>query len=133
GPVRRSFLLSHIAELGGRYAPALTALRERRDRVEKSLHSGTATDDDALDFAALNRVLDDASRTVAAYESVKLSCPERVRAALFTESVEALVEAKRYGEVVDGAESVISIVDERLRHTLEQLNMLAALAGDDIG
>src|SRR6266540_3555360 len=63
GPVRRSFLLLYIAELAESYEPALTALLERRDRAENSLRSGTATEDDALDFAALNRVLGEVSRT----------------------------------------------------------------------
>ncbi len=129
-PVRRSFLLTYIAELGVSYPPAIAALRERRDRIENSLKSGAATEDDALDFGALNRVLYDTSRTVTVYDYGKLRWPERVRSALFSESVAPLVEAKRYHDVVDGTENVLSIVSERLQQTSEQLRMLDTLLDD---
>lgn len=104
--VRRSFLLSYIAEIGQTYEPALAALRERRDGLERSLDSETASEDDALDFAALNRVLDDESLTVAAYENAKISSAEPVRSALFAESIAALIDAKRYDEVVGNANNI---------------------------
>jgi hypothetical protein len=64
--VRASFLLGHIWELGHDlgYAPALAALRERRDVCFSRMEDGSATPEDIDDFASLNRELRESRRTL---------------------------------------------------------------------
>jgi hypothetical protein len=123
-PVRRSFLLLHIAVLGSSYPPALEAVRERRDLIRQKLYSGEGTADDAMDFAALNRALDDVEETVRAYDALKRTTPSSVCNVLFGESVPALVDARRYEEFVGMAVDIPLILLERLSVTREQIALL---------
>jgi thiol-disulfide isomerase/thioredoxin len=101
--VRLSFLLGKIVQLGRAHPPALDELRKRRDSAQAALEGGDADLDTAMGFTALNDNLGEPARTLALYDRIKGdgSQPAQVRQYLFDRSLEQLLEARRYREVVD--------------------------------
>lgn len=109
GGVRLSFLPSAIARLGEVYPPALEALRERRDAAKKALLDGEGTVNEAAELAAICRYLDEPGLVLEVYDALKESegdDPKRaaLRARLFDEVLDPLLEARRYADVVAGAD-----------------------------
>ncbi len=100
GGVRRSFLLSSIAELGEKYPAALVALRERRDKALQRLLNSSNDSDAAMDFAALNRTLKEDQNTLAVFDQLPPEDPRRKTLASGT--YDQLVEAQRYDDALSG-------------------------------
>jgi RNA polymerase sigma factor (sigma-70 family) len=95
--VRVSFLIMRLLELGGKYPPALAALKERRDQSEQRMLAGSGDRKIAADFATLNDALGDSDRTLAAFDRLSPTDPQRQGLATHLESV--LLEAQRYTEL----------------------------------
>jgi thioredoxin-like negative regulator of GroEL len=114
--VRRSFLLSDIAELGKLHAPVQDALRSRRDAAEGRLKAGSDSRDDAADVCALNRTLAENDRTVALYDELRKKGP--VSAALRTtfarEVLELFAKERRYADVVDMLEDPVRYIEQQI-------------------
>jgi RNA polymerase sigma factor (sigma-70 family) len=100
GGVRMSFLLSDIAKLGERYAPALEALRERRDKAEKRLLTNTSDFDATQTFSSINRTLKENARTLAVLD--QLPANDSRRSTLAMTAFEDLVTARRYADAAQG-------------------------------
>jgi thiol-disulfide isomerase/thioredoxin len=104
GAVRLSFLLSHIARLGQDYPPALTALRERRDKAMEVVLSGGGTFKDAQEVGALNRALGEDERTLEVFDRITgsdFAQKDELRSAMFYSVFDRLLEAKRYHDILD--------------------------------
>jgi thiol-disulfide isomerase/thioredoxin len=111
--VRLSFLLSRIVELGSRHKPALDELRNRRDAARKAIEAGKADLDSAMGFTAINNKLDESDQTLTVFDSIKAdkSQPPRIRAYLLDQSLEPLLKAKRYRDVVREMDVVAKVRD----------------------
>jgi hypothetical protein len=98
--VRSSFLLSHIWDLGHElgYAPALAALRDRRDAFFARMQSGAATREDIDDFACLNRALHESRRTLAVLDASPRGSADWMLLAGFLRDY--LLKARRYADVL---------------------------------
>ncbi len=108
GSVRLTFLLGRIAALSAGHPPALEALRTRRDASAKRVLSGSGTQEDAAELAALDRGLDREDRTLQVYDELaKKEGSEKLREALRGDLFDALVAAKRYAELAGGAEEAV--------------------------
>jgi len=94
--VRVSFLLSDIAKLGERHAPALAALRERRDAAERRLLAGGNDRDAVAVFASINRTLKEDSKTLALIDQFPPEDARRV--SLGNYAFDQLVDARRYAD-----------------------------------
>jgi len=122
--VRLSFLLGSIARLGQTYPPALTALRERRDRTVAAVLAGQAEPLTALDVSALNRELHEPERTLELYDQLgrdKARDSSAVRRMLFDHVLDELIAARRYQDVVDGAGDIRATVKQNIaqhQHTV---------------
>ena len=115
--VRLSFLLSSIAQLGQKYPPALTALRERRDRTVAAVLEGKADTLTALDISALNRELHEPERTLELYDQLgrdKTKGNAPLRTMLFNQVLDALIAAQRYQDVVDGAGDITATLQQNI-------------------
>lgn len=100
GGVRGSFLLSEIANLAKTYPPASAALRERRDRTESLMAADPSDAGIARDYASLNRVLGETSRTLEYFDRLPPKHPTR-GALGSTDLMEALVERRRYADALE--------------------------------
>jgi hypothetical protein len=102
--VRLSFLLNEIQQMGANYPPALEALRERRNEAEVSDFSADPMR--AMDAAALNSVLGEASRSQELFDRL-LAQPgndQALRVLLHSvrnESLEALARRADRAEKTD--------------------------------
>ncbi len=114
--VRRSFLLMDLKQLGKLHAPALQAMRDRRDAAEARLKSDPASYDDAADACALNRELSDGDRSVALYDDIRKHgrVSESVRRAFAWDVLEILARGRRYADVVDIVDDPVGYVDEQI-------------------
>jgi thiol-disulfide isomerase/thioredoxin len=115
--VRLSFLLGDIVDLGHVYAPALDALRQRRDAAEKAVLAATTDLDVVSTFSAINRDLGEEARTLAAYDGLGKADARgtRTRQILFDHVIDALLSAKRYEDVATGAGDLSKRIDEQIR------------------
>lgn len=95
--VRLSFLLSEMGKLG---APGLAALRERRDKAQKSVFANERNVEAASEFAAINRVLEEDDLTIAIYDQLPASDPRR--RTLAGGAYRQLVSARRHADAVQG-------------------------------
>ena len=95
---RRGALLDFMAQLGEQYPEALTAMRARRDRAEKDMLGGAHESDSMADFVALNRSLNDISRTLVQYD--QLPADNLLRREMAFLAFEQLTSAQRYGDAV---------------------------------
>ncbi|MGD0615873.1 MAG: thioredoxin domain-containing protein [Verrucomicrobiota bacterium] len=96
--VRGSFLLSSIQELGRDYPPALAVLRDRRDAAKSQLESGGGDFAAAMDFASLNRTLDEERLTLDVFDKLSPDSPGRRLLAPFV--FDKLLDARRYADAV---------------------------------
>jgi hypothetical protein len=105
--VRLSFLVSNIVQLSRSAPSALDELRKRRDAAGKALEAGKADFSTAQGFAALNSNLGETDRTLAMYDKIKgdLAQPASVRGYLFDQALDLLLKARRYKEIVEGADA----------------------------
>ncbi len=92
--VRQSHLLDEIAKLGKTYPPALEALREHRDRAERTMLASATDFDAAMSFSSINRVLGENGRTLQLWE--QLPPDDRRRTALGHQAYGELVKTRRY-------------------------------------
>lgn len=96
---RVSGLRMRILELGEKYPPALAAFRERRDRsVQGMLAGGGDRGKSAASFAELNDALGESDRTLAAFDRLSPTDPQRQELATYLTSI--LLDAQRYRELV---------------------------------
>jgi thioredoxin-like negative regulator of GroEL len=102
GGVRVSFLVSDIAELAKKYEPARQALEERRAAALKKLENGDGGNDEAMDLASIDRVLEQQQRTLADYDRLRAGgrLDKTAESWLRHSLVELLAEQRRYGEVL---------------------------------
>jgi RNA polymerase sigma factor (sigma-70 family) len=100
GGVRQSFLLSLIAKLGEQHPAALAALRERRDAAEKRMAASASDYDAASTFGAINRVLNENARTLAAFD--QLPPDDARRRSLGSVVFDQLLEVGRYRDALQG-------------------------------
>lgn len=109
--VRLSFLLGRIVSLAATHGPAFEALRARRDALRAGVEGGSAGFEDVMAFAALNTQLGDTGLTLEVYDRVKRNdaVPPRNREYLFEQSLDELLAARRYREVVDSVDPVATI------------------------
>jgi thiol-disulfide isomerase/thioredoxin len=128
--VRVSFLPSRIVQLGQTHPPALDALRTRRDAARKAIEGGTADFQAAMGFAALNDYLGEKDQTLALYDRIKGdgSRPAPIRRFLFDRSLDQLLGARRYKEVVADAEPGVKV-----RELIERYEGSKASFPDDPG
>jgi thiol-disulfide isomerase/thioredoxin len=129
--VRLSFLLNEIVELGQKYPPAIQALEERRDALEKVLDSGTGRFADAADFAGLNQYLRSPERTLALYDRLEKAdklTPELKRA-LFRHITDSLLAARRYADLVEGAGDI----ERTVTRDIAQYEKVKGNSGDTDG
>ena len=100
--VRVSFLLSRIDQLGQKHPPSADELRKRRDTAREALAGGRGDFNAAMDFTSLNKNLDEPEQTLALYDRIKKDeiQPERIRNYLLDHSLDQLLIARRYKEVV---------------------------------
>lgn len=116
-PVRLSFLLHDITELGASYPPAMEALRERMDRLEERLLAQAAQGTRPLEafsslklsretreFTRLSEVLEEPARILSLFtRSRDLKGGPALRAALLDEAIDTLLDEHRYAEIVEAA------------------------------
>ncbi len=79
--VRLSFALSEWYDLGLEYPPALEVLRSIRDNLEKQVLRGEDIGRRFHDFAAINRVLDESSKTTKAFAALDSQSPKAAKSA----------------------------------------------------
>jgi hypothetical protein len=111
--VRLSFALSYWASLGTLYPPALTKLKAVRDEAGKAVREGRNPRNAFHDFAAINQVLKEQSRTKDLFLWLDTNRPNQARQD-FDTAEPALVEAKEYrlcGKYLDPDRSFQRIVD----------------------
>ena len=94
--LRNGYLLTALAELAQTYAPARAALTERRTAAEQALQADPLDKDAAVDFAALNRGLNEPQRTLAFFD--RLSADDPRRTALGFEVRDQLISRGRYAD-----------------------------------
>lgn len=128
GGVRTSFLLSEIGKMAKNFPPAAAALQERRDCALARLQTDVSDRRAALDFASLNRELNDDARTLQLFDSLTKGDPRRATLAIGNVQ-DLLIEAKRYGDVLDvnPYERMVSFFNN-LTRPLKLSNETAALA-----
>jgi len=114
--VRLSFALSYWVELGKAYPPALQKLTSIRDETAKKVREGGHERDIFEvfgDFAAINRALDEQSKTTDLFvwlDAQKPKAAERV----FRVAKDALIRSKEYrlcGKYIDPDRSFAEIVN----------------------
>lgn len=99
--VRVSFLLSSIQNLARSYAPAKTALAERRDRAKAQFLQGNSAV--TFELAALNNALEDGAANLALFDQLKPGDERRV--VLSRSLFDQLLEDRRYREALEGLSS----------------------------
>jgi hypothetical protein len=97
--VRTSFVLGAIVDLGKKYPPALTALRQRRDEARKQILAGHVDGTEIPDFAALNRELGEPKSTCFLFDQLPQGDRRRKTLALYGSA--ALLENRRYAEIME--------------------------------
>jgi thioredoxin-related protein len=112
--VRLSFLLGDIARLGQVYPPAMKALTDRRDAAAKALRSGKPKFENAAEFSAINRTLEQSDRTLEMFDELRKggSDTDMVRQILFRDVFELLIEARRYDDVIAAAGDVPGRIEQ---------------------
>ena len=120
--VRLSFLLSKIAQLSRPVPTALDELRKRRDVAGKAIEAGKGDFSTAMGFAALNVNLNETDRTLALYDKVKGDAAKPlIRDFLFDQSLDLLLKARRYQEIVEGVNARAKVLElvTRFEQTLK--------------
>ena len=109
--VRLSFLLSDIAELGNKYPPATAALKARRDKARHALDKEPLNVEDAYEFIALNRVLDDAELSVKVYLEKSEKSPD-FASEVFSSISSTLIAYRRYDDFVKFGGNLVEKIGE---------------------
>jgi thiol-disulfide isomerase/thioredoxin len=119
--VRVSFLLREIVQLGRTHPAALDELRKRRDAARKVLEGGRDDFSKALDFASINQNLGEPEKTLALYDAIKdaKSVSPRTRQYLASQSLDQLLQARRYKDALDGADTLVAIQEMTIAHHLK--------------
>ncbi len=100
--VRLSFLLMEIEQLGQKYAPALQALRERRDAAAAADFQADPLR--SMDLTALNRVLGEREGNLALFDRlVQQPDPGPAIRLLADEVRDQLLAQRRYGDLLKAA------------------------------
>jgi thiol-disulfide isomerase/thioredoxin len=128
--VRLSFLLARIAQLGLSHPPALDALRTRRDSAAKAIVDGKGSFDQFMSVTSLNGTLQQPEQTLSLYDRIKNDPNQRAfdRQYLLEQSMELLLKARRYKDVVAAGEPVA-----RVRELIQQHEHLERLRPSDAG
>ena len=108
--VRASFLLSYIADLGSRYPLAIAALKERRDKAELNLDKKPLNLSDAVEFIAINRVLEDAELSLKVYLE-KSDKSSDFASQVFNSISSTLIAYKRYDDYVKFGGKLVAKVE----------------------
>ncbi len=119
--VRVSFLLGEISDLGRRYPKALDELRKRRDaardRLAKPGSSGGLMD--VMDFASINRELEEGARTLELYDRLRKEQPGSPSLDMLKRYVfDELLDARRYAEIARDFPILESVEDEISQHRM---------------
>ncbi len=93
--VRLSFALTYWKNLGKDYPPALKTLRLIRDELETKANAGDDLGNGFQDLAAINRTLEEDSKTTKAFKNLDEKNPEAAKKA-FTFAKPALIKDKEY-------------------------------------
>jgi hypothetical protein len=93
--VRLSFALSDWEQLGKVYPPAMTALKNIRDRKTQQLINNSGPSDLFPDVAAINRVLKEDAKTINLFQLLAKAHPE-IAPEYFLYIKDQLYAAKRY-------------------------------------
>lgn len=114
--VRLSFLLSSLARLGAVHPPAREAMLQRRDRLELAIAGGTAQLEEGADYAALNHSLGDDPRTLATSQRLTEDgkAAQKLRSLLFRSVFDALLEARRYQDILNSCGPVDVHIDQSI-------------------
>jgi thiol-disulfide isomerase/thioredoxin len=128
--VRLSFLLSKIVQLGQSHPAALDELRKRRDAAAKDIEAKRADFNAAMSFTALNSSLGEPQQTLALFDRIKAdkSQPAMVHDLLLAKAIDQLLAAKRYKEVLAGADA-----REKVRERVAQHEQQKKFFPDDQG
>jgi thiol-disulfide isomerase/thioredoxin len=122
--VRVSFLLSKINQLARNHPPARDELRKRRDKAREALEGGRGDFNAAMDFTSLNKNLGEPEQTLALYDRIKKDeiQPARIRNYLMDQSLDPLLMARRYQEVVAfGPHAKVTAILDRYEQTKARL------------
>jgi hypothetical protein len=93
--VRLSFALSDWKQLGNEYPPAMAKLRSIRDALQDKANKGNDLGNGMHDLVAINRTLEEDSRTTEAFKSLDVLNPKAAKKA-FPFVKPALVKDKEY-------------------------------------
>lgn len=118
--VRLSFALSAWRDLGKRYPPAVEALKETRDRAADLVRAGKAVADHFADFQAINRELNESSRTVALFLELDNNDVEQARL-VYQQAMPSLISHHHYAvcmKYTDPLTDIVSLI-ERYQQRLE--------------
>lgn len=96
--VRQSFLLSGILKLAEAYPPALTALKDRREKSYQQLVANAGDTEAMGSFSNLNRILKDSGRTLQFYDQLPSDSPDKQTIGRYVYN--ELAAAQRYQEAV---------------------------------
>lgn len=94
--MRLTVVLGEVVRVAKHFPPALTALRERRDRAEQRILAN-ADEFAAHDYLSLNRALGDEARSLALFDRLPEDHPQR-RRVLVAGAFHLMVDAQRYTE-----------------------------------
>jgi hypothetical protein len=97
--MRLSVVLSDIARLASNHPPALTALRERRERAQSRVLTDAADETSAHELSSLNRALGEDARTLELYDRLAPDDPQRRRLRI-AGAYQLLVNARRYSDAL---------------------------------
>jgi hypothetical protein len=93
--VRLSFALSYWKSLGGVFPPANDAMIAMRDRTAKQVSGNGGNTLQFFDVAALNRTLDEDSKTVDLFQALDQNKPDMAKQCWIV-AKDTVIKAKRY-------------------------------------
>lgn len=101
--VRSTMLLDEIQRLGAVHPPAVTALTERAESFARRIVDGASDDQDLRDYLELSERLHGRDKALELFDRLaeKGAAAASVRKTLAGALTEALVERRRYADVVD--------------------------------
>jgi hypothetical protein len=109
--VRLSFALSYWLELGRKYPPALTKLKEIRDASQKKVMAGKETRESFEDLASINEQLGELSKTKEVFEALHAKDP-KIAKEVFDLAQSSLIKYKEYklvGKYISPKEDLASM------------------------
>lgn len=106
--VRLSFALSAWLDLGKRYPPALVALKEARERAADLVRAGESVVNHFADFRAINRELNESSRTVALFLELDDRDVEQARL-VYQHAMPSLIAHHHYAVCIKHTDPLVEI------------------------